>query len=139
MTTVDRDPEFRARLIADYQAGDLGVADLAVCMAATTPEQILTTPERCRAMLFCLELWAACCRQPHPALRHVEIDYMQWPRQRMASDSNQAVTALFWLSQSPFGAEFAEDTHQLRPRLFAAVQKEALARSRITTLGTLET
>ena len=41
----------------------------------------------------------------------------------MSSNCEQAVTALFWLSQSPFGAEFADDTHHLRPRLFAIAQE----------------
>ena len=48
---------------------------------------------------------------------------MQWERQRCACTSDQAVTALFWLSQSPWGAEFADDTHDLRPRLFAMAQE----------------
>ena len=123
MTTVERDPELRERLIAAYKAGDLGAADFAVHLATKSPAYLLTTRERCGSLLFCLELWAAFFGQPHPAIAHVKPHPFGWPRQRMCSDSDQAVTALFWLSQSPFGAEFAEDTHQLRPRLFAVAQR----------------
>ena len=123
MTTVERDPEFCERLIASYKEGDLGAADFAVYLTSKSPLYLLTSRERCLSLLFCLELWAACCFEPHPALAHIKIDPFLWPRQRMCSNSDQAVTALFWLSQSPFGAEIAEDTHQLRPRLFAVAQR----------------
>ena len=123
MTTVDRDSAFRERLIAAYIEGDLGAADFTVSMTDQTPALLLTSRERCLSLLFCLELWAAIFGQPHPALAHIKIDYFAWPRQRMCSNSDQAVTALFWLSQSPFGAEFAADTHQLRPRLFTIAQR----------------
>jgi hypothetical protein len=123
MTTVERDPGFRERLINAYKIGDLGAADFAVSMTSQAPEKFLITRERCLSLLFCLELWAAFFGHPHPAIAHIKIDYLLWPRQRMSSNSDQAVTALFTLSQSPFGAEFAEDTHQLRPRLFAIAQR----------------
>ena len=126
MTTVDRDPEFRDRLVAAYQAGDLGVTDFTVRMTIDSPKWFLSSLEHCRSLLFGLELAAAFSGQPHPAIQHVKINPFLWPYQRMSTNSDDAVTALFLLSQSPFGSEFAEDTHQLRPRLFAIAQRHAV-------------
>ena len=125
MTTVDRDLEFRERLIAAYQAGDLAVTDFTVRMTINSPKGFLSTLEHCRSLLFGLELSAAFSGHPHPAIQHTKINYLLWPYQRMSTDYDDAVTALFLLSQSPFGGEFAEDTHQLRPRLFAITQRHA--------------
>ena len=126
MTHVERDPEFRARLEAAYLAGNLGAADPTIFFVERDPAARLTSRRNCLGVLFALELWAAFFGYPHPALAHLQPDMFLWPRWRVAANSAQAVRALFWLSQSPFGAEFAADTHALRPRLFALAQKHAL-------------
>lgn len=120
MTTVERDAAFRERLEAAYQTHNLGVADSIIHAVSRTP-QLLTGVENCRALLFGLELWAACFGRPHPAVAHIKRT--EWRMWRHATTCEGACDALFWLSQSPYGAEFAEDTHQLRPRLFAIAQK----------------
>ena len=120
MTTVDSDAAFRERLSVAVREHNLGVADYIIHTVSQAPAEILARVENCHALLFALELWAACFGHPHPAISHVERNSgRMW---RIATTPEQAVTALSWLSESPFGAEFAEDAAQLHPRLVSVVQ-----------------
>ena len=134
MTTVERDTEFRERLEAAYQTHNLGLADQIIHLVNRAPAEMLTSVERCRTLLFGLEVWAACFGHPHPAIAHLKrTDWRMW---RHVTTGEGALNALSLLSQSPFGAEFAEDTHQLRPRLFAIAQKYPSHRTVLSTPST---
>lgn len=121
MSTVDKDIRFRERLAKAYQVHNLGKADHIIYVVNLAPAKELTSIKSCIKLLFGLELWAACFGHPHPAIAH--IGPIQWRMWRHATQPEDAVAALTALSNSPLGAEFAEDSLQLRTRLLAIAQK----------------
>lgn len=118
-------PDFQQRLRQAYTEGGLVPDDLLILRAATEPTRVLVGDrEGVLRLLFALERLAAILGEPHPCLEGIAIDWKQWPQERwVASLEQHALAALLHLAQSPFGAEFAADTHQLRPRLFRIAQK----------------
>ncbi len=118
-------PDFQRRLRQAYMDGGLVPEDLLIFRAATQPAVVLVgNQEVVPRLIFALERLAAILGEPHPCLCDIAIDWMDWPHERwIAGLEHHALTALFQITQSPWGAEFAADTHQLRPRLFRIAQK----------------
>ncbi len=118
-------PDFQNRLRQAYVKGGLVPDDTLIFRAATQPAAVLVGDrEVVLRLIFALERFAAILGEPHPCLSGIHIDWMHWPHERWIAGLEQhALAALFQVTQSPFGAEFAADTHQLRPRLFRIAQQ----------------
>ena len=103
MTLVERDPEFRARLVALYVRNNLGAADAIIHYAISAPELFLTSPEHGRQLVLGLEMWAANFGHRHPAI--ADADEAARPGKkfwRHATQAEHTLTVLRLLSELPF-------------------------------------